>query len=177
MKRNCLFSFILVSILFSFVLHQPAFGDDLPSSSQFSSAIKVCAEVEGVKLDSSTISLIERLYNDQDIVGPLGTSEDFLSFLPEADRFEAYKLYVLCISKILGNSTIVAPTPTTSTYTVCTGDFERSCPRHDVYLPCFERVESWAKERCGAFRVLRLSTITGNRCGYALDEVICTGTK
>jgi S1-C subfamily serine protease len=67
--------------------------------------------------------------------------------------------------------------PVTVTYRVCSGEYERACLGHDSYLYCGVSVEDWAKARCDSHKVQRLNTYGGNKCGYSLDAVICTGPK
>ena len=61
---------------------------------------------------------------------------------------------------------------------VCTGEFERNCPgAHDIFYTCgyFGSDEQIAQKVCSGIRsgALRLKTVGGNMCGYALIEVTC----
>jgi hypothetical protein len=62
---------------------------------------------------------------------------------------------------------------------VCTGQFESNCPgAHDVYYACgyFGSDKEIADNLCKGIKagVVRLKTIGGNMCGYALIEVTCS---
>ena len=61
---------------------------------------------------------------------------------------------------------------------VCTGQYERNCPgSHDLFYTCgyFGTDEQIAAGVCAGIRAgaLRLKTVGGNMCGYALIEVTC----
>lgn len=60
---------------------------------------------------------------------------------------------------------------------VCVGEFERECQQHNVFLYCGENVEAWARPRCSSPSIQLISTKAGNRCGYSLFEVSCTGQR
>jgi hypothetical protein len=66
---------------------------------------------------------------------------------------------------------------TTSIFKVCSGEYERACQPHDAYLYCGADVGAWAKVRCNSYRVTRLSTSGGNKCGYSIDAVTCIDPK
>jgi hypothetical protein len=69
------------------------------------------------------------------------------------------------------------PQPVVSRYRVCSGEYERNCDAHDVYMYCYADVQAWADKKCEKGQVVRLNSRGGNKCGYSLDEVICTGPK
>jgi len=69
------------------------------------------------------------------------------------------------------------PQPIVSRYRVCSGEYERACDAHDVYMYCYSDVQAWADKKCSKAQVVRLNSRGGNKCGYSLDEVICTGPK
>jgi hypothetical protein len=69
-----------------------------------------------------------------------------------------------------------APAPTVA-YKICSGEYERNCLPHDMYQYCGFNVAGWADQHCSSKNVLRLDTRDGNKCGYSLDQVICTGPK
>jgi hypothetical protein len=71
----------------------------------------------------------------------------------------------------------VPPPPLVSTFRICSGEYERNCQPHDAYQYCGVSAESWAKARCSSYKSIRLDTRDGNKCGYTLDQVICTGPK
>jgi hypothetical protein len=68
------------------------------------------------------------------------------------------------------------PQPTVS-YKICSGEYENRCQAHDVYLYCYADVSAWAKARCNSYTIQRLNTYGGNKCGYSIDSVICTGPR
>jgi hypothetical protein len=90
---------------------------------------------------------------------------------------EAYRLYSDCIATILPQLATQVTPPVTVTYRICSGEYARACQPHDVYLYCYQSPAEWAKSRCESAKVQRLSTYGGNKCGYSLDAVICTGPK
>ena len=65
----------------------------------------------------------------------------------------------------------------TVTYRVCSGEYEARCQSHDVYLYCYADVKGWAAAKCTTSTVSRYSTYGGNKCGYSMDLVSCTGPK
>jgi S1-C subfamily serine protease len=67
--------------------------------------------------------------------------------------------------------------PPTVTYRVCTGEYERACQGHDAYFYCYTNVDDWAKSMCEISKVQQLNSYGGNKCGYTLYAVICTGPK
>lgn len=73
--------------------------------------------------------------------------------------------------------TIINNNTVPQVYTVCSGEYERACQAHDAYLYCYSDVQAWANARCGSSIVQRVNTYGGNRCGYAIDRVICTNPK
>jgi hypothetical protein len=61
---------------------------------------------------------------------------------------------------------------------VCTGQYEGNCPgAHDIFYTCgyFGSDEQIAERVCAGIKsgALRLKTVGGNQCGYALIEVTC----
>jgi F0F1-type ATP synthase membrane subunit c/vacuolar-type H+-ATPase subunit K len=66
---------------------------------------------------------------------------------------------------------------TVVTYRICSGEYERACLPHDIYQYCGFDVNAWARERCNSYKSVRLDTRGGNKCGYSIDQVICTGPK
>jgi hypothetical protein len=61
------------------------------------------------------------------------------------------------------------------TYRMCLGEYERNCQPHDVYMYCYSDVGAWADARCTKKSVIPLNSTPGNKCGYTLIQVICTG--
>jgi predicted RND superfamily exporter protein len=69
-----------------------------------------------------------------------------------------------------------SPNPTTKI--VCTGEIEGNCPgAHDIFYTCgyFGSDQQIADGICKGIKtgVLRLKTVAGNMCGYALIQVTC----
>jgi hypothetical protein len=147
----------------------------LPPFDQFDGALQACAAGENITLTADLSASIRQVYDGQG-ESSFADSATFLSRIPEKERFEAYRLYVECITKILGK-TAVKPLPTTVTYRVCSGEYEKSCQKHNAYLYCGDDIAAWARRRCTSSTVQRLSTYGGNKCGYSLDAVICAGPK
>jgi hypothetical protein len=69
------------------------------------------------------------------------------------------------------------PPPVTVTYKICSGEYERACQLHDVYLYCYSDVNAWAAQRCTSSTVSRYNTYGGNKCGYGMDLVTCVGPR
>jgi hypothetical protein len=69
------------------------------------------------------------------------------------------------------------PPPVTTIYRVCTGEYERACNPHDVYLYCYVDINGWAKPRCESYTLQRLDSKGGNKCGYDLVQVLCKNPK
>jgi len=150
----------------------------LPAFDQFDGDLRACAAGQNIALSADLSASIRQIYNGQGAQGAsnFADSTKFLSRIPEKDRLEAYRLYVECITKILANTT-VSPLPTTVTYRVCSGEYEKSCQKHDAYLYCGDDVAAWAKRRCTSSTVQRLGAYGGNKCGYSIDAVICAGPR
>jgi hypothetical protein len=75
-------------------------------------------------------------------------------------------------------SAIMPPPPSTFKVLVCTGEYESNCPGpHNAFYTCgyFGTDDEIAAKVCanGPPKVLRLKTVGGNKCGYALIEVTC----
>jgi hypothetical protein len=168
---------ILIPVIILLSSMGVASAQGLPTNEQFGAALKACAGSRAIVLDSSSFSTIEKLYAEQGAAGSLSKSSDFLQQISEKDRLEAYRLYVDCITKILSGASTVTPAPVTVIYRVCSGEHERACQPHDAYLYCYSDVRAWAGARCESYKIQRLNTYGGNKCGYSLDSVICTGPK
>jgi hypothetical protein len=61
----------------------------------------------------------------------------------------------------------------TITYRVCSGEYERACQPHDIYLYCYSDVAQWAKQRCSSYNLSRVSSYSGNKCGYEMSLLTC----
>ena len=63
--------------------------------------------------------------------------------------------------------------PVKAVYKICAGEYKALCPSDAIYQYCYFNVEDWAKNKCTAYSINRLATFGGNKCGYAIDEVVC----
>jgi hypothetical protein len=59
---------------------------------------------------------------------------------------------------------------------VCVGEYEGSCPPHDVFVGC-SNPNVWAANACIKFTSVKLSDVSGNKCGYALFQIACSQAK
>jgi hypothetical protein len=109
----------------------------------------------------------------------------------QGGRMKQKSIYI--ISLILLTSALVieqaaAMDAPSENYTVCTGEYEKLCPEtppHDAWFPCGISPEDAGRSVCKVytekgqqikpFRVLRLYVESGNRCGYAVFQVMCLG--
>jgi hypothetical protein len=60
------------------------------------------------------------------------------------------------------------------TYRFCFGEYERACQPHDVYGYCGESPNNWASAHCDSPSIVPVTTYGGNKCGYAVVDVICS---
>jgi len=150
----------------------------LPAFDQFDGDLRACAAGQNIAISADLSASIRQIYNGKAVerTSSFADSTTFLSRIPEKDRLEGYRLYVECITNILGN-TAVTPPPTAVTYKVCSGEYEKSCQKHDAYLYCGDDVAAWAKLRCTSSTIQRLGAYGGNKCGYSIDAVICAGPR
>jgi hypothetical protein len=153
-------------------------AQSFPAFDRFDGDLRTCAAGQKIAISEDLSASIRQIYNGQaaERAATFADSQKFLSRIPEKDRLDGYVLYVECITNILGN-TAVTPTLRTITYRVCSGEYERSCQKHDAYLYCGDDVAAWAKLRCTSSTIQRLGAYGGNKCGYALDAVICAGPR
>jgi hypothetical protein len=162
---------------------QFGYAQNLPTPELFDQALKACAAAQHVELKSDSLDSISRLYSSDSSRQVLKSPQEFLLLMPENNRIEAYRLYADCITKIVpqisSNTGLANPSQAqpTSIYRICSGEYERACQTHDVYLYCYTNIDAWAKDRCSNYTSRRLNTYGGNKCGYSLDEVICYGPK
>jgi hypothetical protein len=176
MSRSHLGIFCAAIILLAARTALPA--QTLPAFDQFDGDLRACAVGQNIALSADLSASIRQIYNGQAVqrASSFADSTTFLSRIPEKDRLEGYRLYVECITNILGNTTVTPP-PTTVTYRVCSGEYEKSCQKHDAYLYCGDDVAAWAKLRCASSTIKRVGAYGGNKCGYSIDAVICAGPR
>ena len=154
--------------------------------------VRDCAEKNKIGLDQQTINSIISLYDGETSRNVFFNLTQYMSIIPDQNKVDAFKLYAECIIKVapaFANAAIpvATPTPTSTTvqltapivtqYDVCIGEYERACLPHQVYIYCGVSIDDWARPRCSSFSVVRLNTYGGNKCGYGLDRVFCTGPK
>jgi hypothetical protein len=152
----------------------PVYGQNVLTTDQFQNALTACATQQNIQVGQDVVNLIGQIYADQVTRSALSDPSILLPILPEKDRLTVYKLYVQCITKVLPQD-LRPQQQATVVYKVCTGEYERACPVHDVYLYCYADVGAWAKSRCSSSTIQRVTTFGVNKCGYSLDTVICTG--
>jgi hypothetical protein len=151
------------------------------SPAEFDVTLKACAQSQNIPLSAALEKEIDDLYSDQNSKGSLTNVGTFLLKLPESDQAYGYKLYTACIAQFLKPTIVQGPTtpPTTAitVYKVCSGEYERACPPHDAYLYCYSDLKAWAAAHCTSFTTSRVTTYGGNKCGYSLDAIVCSGPK
>ncbi len=72
------------------------------------------------------------------------------------------------------------PSSQPTTFSVCEGEYERSCPDHEAFTYC-GTINGWAEQACKIqnsrelpkYRLIKLQDRPGNKCGYGLWKVIC----
>jgi len=85
---------------------------------------------------------------------------------------------ILAFGAILLTSQVSGPASAASvTYRMCLGEYERSCPSHDVYQYCYYDVQGWANAKCGASTIQHYSSSGGDKCGYEMYMIICDNPK
>jgi hypothetical protein len=167
----------LAGLLLCAQLIPSAFAQTVPTPEQFNVAVRTCVASQNITLSNDIIQSVIQQYQDHGSSGSLENSSEFISTLPEDSRLEAYRFYADCVAKILSQNANLIPAPTTVVYKVCSGEYERACQQHDAYLYCYTDVNRWAESRCESYKIQRLNVYGGNKCGYSLDAVICTGPK
>ncbi|MBY3249877.1 hypothetical protein [Rhizobium laguerreae] len=139
-------------------------------------AAKVCAGIGSLVSKSQGEVTVDNLELSTTGNGTVSISRDGVD-LGKVNQAE-YKDYVSCLTTVIGLlSPQPKPLPPTVTYRVCSGEYERACKPHDVYLYCYADVKSWAAARCESSIVQRMNTYAGNKCGYSIDTVVCTSPK
>jgi hypothetical protein len=148
---------------------------NLPSTADFMNILTVCGAGSGVRIEANLQGSISSVYEQEKTQGKAIQEilAKIIELLPENQRLAAYSAYLGCVDKFVA----AVPPPVTVTYRVCSGEYERACQQHDTYLYCGADVKAWANARCTASTIQRLNTYGGNKCGYSIDAVICTGPK
>jgi hypothetical protein len=164
-----------------FFIIRAAVAQTTPTPDEFALALKDCAAKQNIELGQDNIDSIIKLYSGPNSRAILRDSSEFLSLFPDVKRINAFRLYADCIMVIAPTVTKQSPaTPpqlASTTFRICTGEYERACQAHDVYLYCGASIEAWAKDKCTSYQVLRLNTYGGNKCGYSIDQLVCEGPK
>jgi hypothetical protein len=62
----------------------------------------------------------------------------------------------------------------TSEFIVCSGEYERECPAHNVYIYCYVDPETEVRKACKRYSVKTTQTKPGNKCGYSWTTFLCT---
>jgi hypothetical protein len=62
----------------------------------------------------------------------------------------------------------------TSEFVVCSGEYERECPSHNVYIYCYEDPGKEAKKACKRHSLKTTQSKGGNKCGYTWTTYLCT---
>jgi hypothetical protein len=172
--------YLLVAIFSLLLASSKAQTQSLPTPDDFERDLKACNAAQNINLDSKIIDSLGALYSNETSRQALHSVTDFLLLIPEDKRIDAYRLYAQCIVKLVPQIATTAPpasAPITRQYRICTGEYERACQPHDVYLYCNVPPESWARERCATYSITPLNNYGGNKCGYGLYDVLCTGSK
>jgi tetratricopeptide (TPR) repeat protein len=104
----------------------------LPSTEQFMNALGTCAANMNLKVSADLLGSVKSIYEGAKIQGTaiLQNAPEFLKLFPEGERTTVYKLYIECITKILGPSSSDATLPKkeacVANYTECTNGFKTS---------------------------------------------------
>jgi tetratricopeptide (TPR) repeat protein len=111
----------------------PSFAQTtLPSTEQFMNALGTCAASMNLKVSADLLGSVKSIYEGAKIQGTtiLQNAPEFLKLFPEGERTTAYKLYIECITKILGTSSSDVTLPKkeacVANYTECTNGFKTS---------------------------------------------------
>ncbi|MGO6784020.1 hypothetical protein [Rhizobium ruizarguesonis] len=206
MKKSVLISRLLGACIALVLCCDASVAADT-GNSQFEIALKACIDNKKLSISSDLLAKTASMYNDPSTNGSVYTIGRYLEAIQDSDRGAAYALYQQCIVDILFILTqqqqqsqqkqqpqqqqpqqqqqqqqqqpeqeVLQQLPTV-TYRVCSGEYEARCQSHDVYLYCYADVKGWAAAKCTTSTVSRYSTYGGNKCGYSMDLVSCTGPK
>jgi hypothetical protein len=180
MKANYLAT-IAAPIALFWMVQSAAQAPSLPSQEDFDRALKACNNAQQINIASNILESLSKLYSSESARQVLRSPSEYLLLIPEDKRIDAYRLYAECITKIVPQiASATIPTPQmnpTRYYKICTGEYERACQPHDVYLYCGVNPEIWARDRCTTYSIQQLNSYGGNKCGYGLLEVQCNGPK
>jgi tetratricopeptide (TPR) repeat protein len=122
------------TLFFSWVgIANPSFAQtNLPSTEQFMNALGTCAASMNLKVSADLLGSVRSIYEGAKIQGTavLQNAPEFLKLFPEGDRTTAYKLYLECITKILGTTSGDGVLPKkeacVANYTECADGFKTS---------------------------------------------------
>jgi hypothetical protein len=62
----------------------------------------------------------------------------------------------------------------TEKYRWCLGEYERACHPHDKYDYCGVDPRNWANTHCDSYKLVPVTSYSGNKCGYAIIDVFCS---
>ncbi len=101
-----------------------------------------------------------------------GITQDATAAALQGDRECRERVFNRMFDKLSLSSPAEVQTVTAS-YIVCVGEHAQRCPQNSVHLYCGASVADWAKRECQTFSESRLSSVSGNRCGYYTAQVTC----
>ncbi|UPT96481.1 patatin-like phospholipase family protein [Bradyrhizobium barranii subsp. apii] len=78
------------------------------------------------------------------------------------------------ISTLQGQLKPVRGPITTTTLQVCQGEFSDQCPVGAHWVDCGKSVRDFVAPMCDSFTSTRVSSRSGNRCGYSVDQIVCS---
>ena len=99
------------------------------------------------------------------------------SIVPEMDQIAPGLTSIVPVRFANNVLAVLGPPAVTVQIKVCSGEYQRACGPHDVYLYCYADINKWASDKCASYVVQRLQTYGGNKCGYSIDNVVCTGPR
>ena len=153
------------------------------TNDEFAITLSACIGAKKLTVPDELKANIISMFGNADSRAKLGEIGKFLDQIPASQRPDAYDVYQKCIPDVLNLlRPLSTPTPTptavaVTTYKICTGEYEKQCQPHDVYLYCYADLKTWASAKCNSFTSSRYNTYGGNKCGYAMDLVTCAGPR
>ncbi|MBR0691588.1 hypothetical protein JQ594_37135, partial [Bradyrhizobium manausense] len=73
-----------------------------------------------------------------------------------------------------GPTTTTKGPMTTTALQVCQGEYSDQCPVGAVWLDCGKSIQALMAPMCDSFTPTRISSRSGNRCGYSVDQIVCS---